>query len=82
MGLFCILWLVFNNLILICWGYVAKGTTYLPIAYNTFYSIAFAQSDRADSAHVGRAIWLTSNKQLSCFGSEADTTTLYITIGY
>lgn len=75
-------YLVFNNSVLICWGYLAKGITYLPVAYNTFYSIAFAQSDRSDSANAGRSIWYTSNKQLSYFKSTAATTTLFITIGY
>lgn len=67
---------------LICWGYVVGGITYLPIAYNTFYSIAFAQSNRTDSANMSRPVWYTSNKQLSYFKSAAPTTTLYITIGY
>ena len=60
----------FNNSTTICYGYVSSSRTTLPIAYTTFYVITFGQADQSASAHVGRTIWYTSDKQLGDFKDE------------
>ena len=71
-----------NNDVIFCFGYVGSGYTTLPISYNQFYVITFGQADQSASAHVGRTIWFTADKQLSKFKSALPSTSFYITIGF
>lgn len=70
-----------NNGVIVQWGMVAATTT-LPVSYTGFYSIAFAQADQGASAHVGRTIWLSSQKTASYFIAEVASKTSYITVGF
>lgn len=77
-----LLLVLFNNRIIICFGYAVENYTVLPISYQQFYVITFGQADLAASAKFGRSIWYTSDKSLTQFKFDTSSTTTYITIGY